>query len=58
MRIEAGVRFPFVKAPICKGFPISFSENRLYNDSETVAAEPVVFSPLYLLTKDLWGVHF
>ena len=51
MHIEAGVRFPFVKAPICKGFPIPFNENRLYSDSETVAAEPVCFS-LYILFNE------
>ena len=43
MRIKAGVQFLFAKAPICKGFPIPFNENRLYSDSETVAAEPVAF---------------
>ena len=58
MRIKAGVQFLFAKAPIYKVFPIPFNENRLYSDSETVAAEPVVFFPLYLLTKGLWGVHF
>ena len=45
MRIEAGVQFLFVKAPIYKDFPIPFNNNRLYGDLETVAAEPVVFCP-------------
>lgn len=58
MSIEAGVQFLFSKAPICKGFHIPFNENRLYSDSETVAAEPVCFSLYILLTKGLWGVHF
>ncbi len=58
MGIMVGVQFLFVNALICKVFPIPFNENRLYSDSETVAAEPVVFFPLYFLTKGLWGVHF
>ena len=58
MGIMVGVQFLFEKAPICKGYPIPFNENRLYGDSETAAAEPVVFCTLYLLTKGLWGVHF
>ena len=58
MRIEAGVQFLFVKVPIYKGFPISFNDNRLYGDSETVTVEPVRFSCIYFLTKGLWGVHF
>ena len=41
MRIEAGVQFLFAKAPICKGFPIPFNDNRLYGDSEMVTVEPV-----------------
>ena len=41
MRIEAGVQFPFAKAPIYKGFPIPFNDNRLYGDSEMVTVEPV-----------------
>ena len=41
MRIEAGVQFLFVKAPVCKGFPIPFNDNRLYGDSEMVTVEPV-----------------
>ena len=35
----------FAKAPICRGFPIPFNKSRLYGDSETVAVEPVWFSP-------------
>ena len=58
MGIMVGVRFLFVKSLICKVFSILFNDNRLYGDSETVAAEPVVFSSLYLLTKVLWGVRF
>ena len=45
MRIEAGVRFIFVKAPIYKGFHIPFNDNRLYGDSEMITVEPVVFCP-------------
>ena len=41
MSIEAGVQFLFVKAPVCKGFPIPFNDNRLYGGSEMVAVEPV-----------------
>ena len=41
MSIEAGVHFPFAKAPVCKGFPIPFNDNRLYGDSEMVTVEPV-----------------
>ena len=41
MRIEAGVQFPFAKAPIYKGVPIPFNDNRLYGDSEMVTVEPV-----------------
>ena len=41
MSIEAGVRFLFVKAPIYKGFPIPFNDNRLYGGSEMVTVEPV-----------------
>lgn len=37
--------FFFVKSLICKVFSILFNDNRLYGDSETVAAEPVVFFP-------------
>ena len=40
MRIEAGVQFLFVKAPVCKGFPIPFIESRLYGNRETVTVEP------------------
>ena len=58
MRIEAGVQFLFVKAPVCKGFPIPFNDNRLYGDSEMVTVEPVCFFCIYFLTKGLWGVHF
>ena len=43
MRIEAGVRFLFVKAPIYKDFPIPFNNNRLYGDLETVTVEPFSF---------------
>lgn len=39
MSIEAGVQFLFAKAPIYKGFPIPFNDNRLCGDSEMVAAE-------------------
>ena len=35
MSIEAGVQFLFAKAPIHKGFPILFNDNRLYGDSDT-----------------------
>ena len=58
MRIKVGVQFLFAKAPICKGFPILFNDNRLCGDSEMVASELFCFSPLYFLTKGLWGVHF
>ena len=51
MRIESGVQFLFVKAPIYKGFPILFNDNRLYGDSETVTVEPVCFS-LYILFNE------
>ena len=51
MRIEAGVRFLFVKVPIYKGSPIPFNDNRLYGDSEMVTAEPVCFS-LYILFNE------
>ena len=40
MCIEAGVQFLFVKAPVCKGFPIPFNDNRLYGDYEMVTVEP------------------
>ena len=40
MSIEAGVRLLFAKAPIYKGFPILFNDNRLYGGSEMVAVEP------------------
>ena len=43
--IEAGVQFLYVKAPICKGFPILFNDNRLYGDSEMVTVEPFSFAP-------------
>ena len=43
MRIEAGVQFPFAKAPIYKGFPIPFNDNRLYGDSQMVTVEPFSF---------------
>ena len=52
MRIEAGVWFLFVKVPIYKGFSISFYDNRLYSDSETVTVESVCA----FITKGLWGV--
>ena len=58
MRIEAGVQFLFVKAPVYKGFPIPFNDNRLYGDSEMVTVEPFPFRAHYHLTKGLWGVHF
>ena len=57
MSIEAGVQFLFAKAPINKGFSILFNDNRLYGDSEMVTVEPLL-TPLYHLTKGLWGVHF
>ena len=57
MRIEAGVRFLFSKAPVCKGFPIPFNDNKLYGDSEMVAVETFHCPPLNLFTKGLWGVH-
>ena len=41
MSIEAGVQFLFAKAPICRGFPIPFDDDRLYGDSEMVTVEPV-----------------
>ena len=44
MRIEAGVRFLFVKVPIYKGFPIPFNDNRFYSGSEMVTVEPFLFS--------------
>ena len=40
-----------VKSLICKVFSILFNDNRLYSDSETVAAEPVCFS-LYILYNE------
>ena len=43
--------FFFVKSLICKVFSILFNDNRLYSDSETVAAEPVCFS-LYILYNE------
>ena len=57
MRIEAGVRFPFARAPVFNGFPVPFNERRFYGNRGMVAAEPVVFFPLYPLTKGLEGVH-
>ena len=51
MGIMVGVQFLFVNALICKVFPIPFNDNRLYGDSETVAAEPVCFS-LYILFNE------
>ena len=41
MRIEAGGRFLFAKAPVYKGFTIPFNDNRLYGGSEMVTVEPV-----------------
>ena len=40
MRIEAGVQFLFVKAPVYKDFSIPFNENRLYGNRKIVAVEP------------------
>ena len=45
MGIEVGVQFLYAKAPIYKGFPILFNDNRLYRDLGMVTVEPVV---LYL----------
>ena len=45
MRIEAGVRFLFAKAPVYKDFPISFNDNRLYGDPEMVTVELLSFYP-------------
>lgn len=45
MSIEVGVQFLFVKAPIYKGFPIPFNDNRLYGDFEMVTVEPFPFYP-------------
>ena len=45
MRIEVGVQFLFAKAPICKGFPILFNDNRLYGDYERVTVESFPFYP-------------
>jgi len=47
MSIEAGVQLLFAKAPICKGFPIPFNDNRLYGASEMVTVEPVIVFSLY-----------
>ena len=45
MGIRMGVQLFFAKPSHFKGFRIRFNDNRLYGDSETVAAEPVVFCP-------------
>ena len=58
MGIEAGVQFLFVKGPIYKGFPIPFHDNKLYGDSETVAAEPVVFFPAIPFNERSVGCAF
>lgn len=43
MSIKVGVQFLCAKAPIYKGFPILFNDNRLYGDFGIVTVEPVVF---------------
>ena len=58
MGIMVGVQFLFVNALICKVFPIPFNENRLYGDSETVAAEPVVFCPAIPFNERSAGCAF
>ena len=40
-----GVQLFFAKPSHFKGFRIRFNDNRLYNDSETVTVEPVMFCP-------------
>lgn len=45
MGIMVDIRFLFCKVLDLQGFSILFNGNRLYGDSETVAAEPVVFFP-------------
>jgi len=45
MSIRVGVQFLFAKAPIYKGFPILFNDNRLYGDFEMVTVEPFPFYP-------------
>ena len=55
MRIEAGVQFLFAKAPICKGFPIPFNDNRLYDDSEMVTVEPVLVFAYELFNERFGG---
>ena len=58
MRIEAGVQFLFVKAPVCKGFPIPFNDNRLYGDPEMVTVEPLLLYPSVLFNKRSVGCAF
>ena len=50
MGIKVGVQFLFEKVPICKGFTIPFNKSRLHGDFKTVAAEPVRFLGINLLT--------
>ena len=56
MRIEAGVRF-FAEAPVYKGYPIPFNENRLYGHQGMVAVEPFCVLRMKCLIKGLWGLH-
>ena len=58
MSIEAGVRFLFVKAPVYKGFPIPFNDNRLYSDSEMVTVEPFPFFPAIPFNERSVGCAF
>lgn len=58
MRIEAGVRFLFAKAPICKSFLILFNDNRLYGDSEMVIVEPVYIFHYELFNERSVGCAF
>ncbi len=58
MRIEVGVQFLFVKAPIYKDFPIPFNDNRLCGDSEMVTVEPFPFYPSIPFNERSVGVRF
>lgn len=58
MSIEAGVQFLFAKAPIYKGFPIPFNENRLYGGSEMVTVELFPFYPSIPFTERSMGCAF
>ncbi len=51
MSIRVGVQFLFEKAPIYKGFPIHFNDNRLYGDFGMVVVEPVMFYPLIFFNE-------